>query len=643
MLRPARMKRVQLLILEKDEKRVTRALGRLKLLHLESARQAEATTLEDRPQHKNQQFAAQTLLARVTEMLTALEVEAEGPEASGEYLSPDEITEQLRPLELQVDSLRHSQNELQRQRTETSGMLADLEGFVGLGVPIERLDDFSFLHFAVGRLPSLSLGEVAEAIGDDVILLPRGTSGDAMRVVAVTSKKGRFALESELEKAGFVADHPAAEAEGLAEDLVEHGRRQLADIEMRWRAIDKVREELAEEHGPRLRLWRRTVENELRILEASSLFGYTDAACVIGGWVPVENVNRVTETVLAETDGRAVIELDDPQADAEPPSKFQHHPLIRPFTMLVSGYGFPGYREIEPTMFVAISFLIMFAFMFGDVGHGGTLLVIGLIMKWRGRKEKIRDVGVILSAAGVASMIMGLLYGSYFGIPHLVPPLWVEPIEDPMTMMLAAILGGTALMSVGLVFNIVNRLRHGDYVHGIFDRFGLVGAVMFWAALWLAVWALWRGPEDLPTGPVIWIMIIGIVMLFLREPLLVFMRRRQGHKAESMLEAVITAFVEIMEVFIGYLANTLSFLRLAAYALSHSALLLATMAMSDVLSQMGPGGRPLAVVMFIVGNLIIIALEGLVAGIQAIRLEWYEFFGKFYSGTGRAYRPFEAD
>lgn len=641
MFRPERMKRVQILILEKDEKNVARSLGRLRLIHLESARQTPAAALADRPEQKQQQLQTEALLARVDEMLAALDAPAEGPEASQEYLAPADIEQALRPLEVQIDSMRHSLDELQRRRDAAAGMVADLEGFVGLGIPVERLDDFSFLHFAVGRLPSLSLAEVTAAVGDDVILLPRDVRDGRVGVVAVTSKKGRFALESELEKAGFQSDRPSDDTVGLAEDIVQRGRDQLADIELRRRALDKVREELAERDAPRLRLWRRTLINELRILEARSNFGYTDAACVIGGWVPAAQVNAVTEQLLEITGGRAVVETEDPAGDAEPPSKFQHHPLLRPFTLLVSGYGFPNYREIEPTIFVAVSFLAMFAFMFGDVGHGAVLLLAGLLMHLRSRKERMRDVGVILIAAGTASLLMGIVYGSYFGFSF--KPIWGEPIHHPMEVMLVAVAGGSLLMSVGLVLNIVNRLRRRDFVYGIFDRFGLIGAVMFWAALWLAVWALWKGPDDLPVAPVIWIMTIGVVMLFLREPLLVFLRRRQGHKSESMLEAIITAFVEIMEVFIGYLANTLSFLRLAAYALSHTALLLATMEMTRVLAGLGPGGRPLSWMMFILGNLIVIVLEGLVAGIQAIRLEWYEFFGKFYSGDGRAYRPFEAD
>ena len=264
-------------------------------------------------------------------------------------------------MELQIDSMRHALDDLDRQRAKAGGMVADLESFVGLGVPIEQLDDFSFLHFAVGRLPTISLAEISSAVGDDVILLPRGVSDGKLRVVAVTSKKGRFALESELEKSGFQADHPGEEATGLAEDLVERGRAQLADIDIRRRAFDKVRQELAESQAPRLRVWRRTLQNEMRILEARAHFGYTDAACVIGGWVPAVQVNDVTERVLEVTEGRAVVEIEDPTGDVEPPSKFQHHPLIRPFSLLVSGYGFPNYREIEPTIFVAISFLAMFA------------------------------------------------------------------------------------------------------------------------------------------------------------------------------------------------------------------------------------------------------------------------------------------
>jgi V/A-type H+-transporting ATPase subunit I len=651
MLTPARMKRVNLFILEKDEPEVTRALGELKTIHLVPAAETDVP-LAPRPQQDRHVDEVRQLLLHVERLLTQLGLEAEGPEAALPHKTPAEIADRLHEIEVRADEASRLATRCETERTQLESMIRSIESFVGLGVPIERLNEFSFLHFAIGSMPETSLGELEAKVGENVVLLPRRSSGDRQRIVAVTSKKGRFALETALEHAGFQPEPPGESMTGLAEQLKADADRQIDRVEVQRDMAERTLKELAVECGPELRTYRRTLINELRIIEARVNFAYTETACYITGWVPADQVNQVTEVVLGKTGGRAAIEIYDPPPGSEPPSKFTTHPLLRPFAMLVAGYGFPKYREIEPTLFVAVTFLAMFGFMFGDVGHGLVLAVIGLLVRRKGRKEKTRDIGTIFLACGLASMIMGVVYGSYFGLTlentgqAWMRPLWQEPFgenSNPLMTLEVAVVGGAAMISIGLIFNIINRLRNGDFLHGIFDRVGLVGALMYWAVLWVALKALVFGPENLPVGPMLGIIAIGVVVLFIREPLLVFLKRRRGESAENLGEAIITACVEVMEVFIGYLANSLSFLRLAAYAFSHAALLLATFEMSRVLADLPTVGKPLAVVMFVVGNVIIIVLEGLVAAIQAVRLEYYEFFGKFFSGNGRAYRPFEVE
>ena len=650
MLMPALMKRVNLLILSKDESKVMRALGRLKLIHFEPTQGDILVPLQEKDGRGKPLERSRRLLMRIDEIMADFGVKADGPAEEGPHLTSGEISAKLRDIDATRREIRRQVDHLAADDTQLATMIRDLQAFTGLGIPMERLNDFSFLHFAVGNLPATSMAELNDRVGGNVVLLPHRGEDDAEQLVAVTSKKGRFALETELERVGFQPEAVGPERKGLADDLVHMAEERRATNNVQKDLAEKLRIERAQDFGPLLRAFRRTVANEIRIIEAQANFAYTEAACYINGWVPAAQVNDMTEAVLEATDGRVAIEVTDPAPDSEPPSKFRQGSLLRPFTMLVSGYGFPKYREIEPTLFVAITFMAMFGFMFGDVGQGAVLVAAGLLLKARARKEKVGDVGVILVACGLAAVAMGFVYGSYFGMSHetmswLPRAAWHEPVAGARTIetLEISVVGGAVLISLGLVFNIVNRVRRRDWAHGIFDKFGLVGALMYWAVLWLAVKALVFGTDDLPVTTVLWIMALGVGVLFIREPLLVFLKRRRGEQAESLAEAIITAFIEVMEVFISYLANSLSFLRLAAYAMSHFALLLATMEMSKVLRDMGPAGNVAAVIVFILGNAVIIVLEGMIAAIQAIRLEYYEFFGKFYSGTGRAYKPFEAE
>jgi len=642
MLTPAAMKRVNLFVLEKDEHRLLRALGRLKLLHLESARPGSHLPLRPKAGRDKQLETCRRLQRRIDDLLASLEAAADGPEAQVAYLSPPEIGEKLNQIEAAVNEFGQQLEKLEGERSQLEALARDLEPFVGLGIPLEQFKDFSFLHFAIGAMPASSLEEMASAVGDSVVLIPGRRDQKRRHLVAITSKKGRFALQTELEKAGFKTEAVAPEQRGLADDTVASARARLEALLAERRTIESQRRQKAESLGPLLRAYRRTVNNEIRLAEAQANFAYSDSACLITGWVPAQQVNEFSEAVLVETSGCAALEVLDPAPDSEPPSKLQESPWLRPFSLLVSSYGFPRYREIEPTLFVALSFLGMFAFMFGDVGQGAVLALGGLVIRLKAAKQTTRDVGVILIACGLAAMVMGVVYGSYFGC-KLFAPLWQEPLEDVMAILMFSLAVGSFMISLGLVVNIINRLRTRDFLHGIFDRAGLVGAVMYWAALWLAIQALVLKPEHLPLNQVIAIIAVGAVILFVREPLLVFLSRRKHGQAESVFEATVTAAIEVMDVFIIYLSNSLSFMRLAAYAVSHAALLLTTFQIAHMVRGVQGLGGPLAALVLVFGNVLIIALEGFIAGIQAIRLEYYEFFSKFFSGAGRAYQPFEAE
>jgi len=637
------MKRVNLFILAKDEQRVIRALGHLKLIHLEPADTERQAPLREKPDRQEQLEDGRHRMLRIDGLLGALGCDAEGPAVQTPYVPAGEIDTRLRDIEAALDEIRRQTERLDAEGKQLDAMARDLQAFVGLGIPLERINDFSFLHFAIGSLPGTSLAELSEQVGDSVILIPRPAEDQKVQhLVAITSKKGRFALETELERAGFQPEVIGPDRIGLADELIRQASDRGAAVEVQRELAERLRQEKAGQLGPLLRTYRRTVVNEQHIIEAEANFAYTDAACYITGWVPADRVDDMAECVLEATRGRVAMEIEEPPPESEPPSKFQQSPWLRPFSMLVAGYGFPRYREIEPTLFVAISFLLMFGFMFDDLGHGLVLVLAGIIMRLKARKEQTRDVGVLLIACGLSSSVVGALVGSVFGLSPWGHPL-PEPVHAIQDSMILAVVFGTVLISLGVVFNIVNRMRNRDFGRAVFHRFGLVGAVMYWAVLWLAVHRLVWPDSELPIGTVVGILVAGAVVLFMREPLLVFLNRHEPKKAESLLAATITAGVELMETFVGYLANSLSFMRLAAYAVAHGALLLATLQMMKTIENIELLGGPLKVLVFVFGNVVIILLEGLIAGIQAMRLEYYEFFGKFFSGEGRAYRPFEAD
>jgi V/A-type H+-transporting ATPase subunit I len=403
---------------------------------------------------------------------------------------------------------------------------------------------------------------------------------------------------------------------------------------------------LAVEAPPVLDRVERSVRVERRFLEAMQKTSRTRATAVLTGWAAADEAPAILRRLRSVSDGRCVVQVEgtDSVAEDDIPVRLRHRRLLRPFEMLVSAYGLPRYRDVEPTLFVALTYLLMFGMMFGDAGHGAVLAAAGLVALFVGRTRKVRDTGLLILFGGLSSVAFGVAYGSYFGIPALRPyGVWVDPLAgNPVRFLGCAIAIGVVMLSLGLTLNIVNRLRHGDVVGGVVDKYGVFGAVFYWAALALVAKGAALHSHQ-PMAPLlVFCLALPLAGWVMRGPLHRARGRLSGatQGSDGTLAAVLESVVEAFEEILGYLANTISFVRIAAYAMSHGALLVATYALAEEVRRIQPGGAAMGVLAILAGNAVAIVLEGLVAAVQALRLEYYEFFSKFQSGTGRRFEPF---
>ena len=311
-----------------------------------------------------------------------------------------------------------------------------------------------------------------------------------------------------------------------------------------------------------------------------------------------------------------------------------HSRLIRPFELLVSNYGFPGYREIEPTILVGATFLVMFGLMFGDIGQGAVLVVAGFVLAGSKLGPKFRDIGSIMVFAGFAAIGVGFLFGEFFGSESVVAPLWMHVMEgdNPLTLLVWCVALGIFMISLGLILNIINCFRQKDFIAGTINKNGLAGLTFYWGALWLGLrYVVWETP---PSGvEFVVLLLVPVLVIFFRVPILALLGKEPGE------EGWIESGMDIFEMLVSFLSNTVSFVRVAAFALAHTGLAMATYALADMASDL-PAGVVLAAVVIVLGNIVIIAFEGLVVSIQCLRLEYYEFFTKFFKGGGRPFSPF---
>lgn len=647
MFSAAPMMRLRAVVLLRDERAVLRGLGELGAVQIVRTPAGPDTAPLAPPDRAPERARCEALRVRMAELRRQLDLPPPPDVRSGiKILTLAEIEEALLLLEQQSRALTGRRDALQQQWGQVAALVGQMTAYRGVEIPFDELGESTFLHFAIGRLPAGKLDALREKTDENVLLLPLPGDADSQALVAVTSRKGRYALDTALEQSGFRRETLPVPAGRTPALIADEGRKEQERLAAELKEAQAGLSALSASAAPVLEEMERAVDVELRLLAAQESFPHTTATVLMTGWVPAAELPAVEEQLKRLTGGRCVIESTAPDdvPDGEIPVLLRHPRLLRPFELLTTGYGVPGYREVEPTLFVAITFVLMFGMMFGDLGHGAVLLLGGLAARLAGSARKLRDMGLLVMLAGASSMVFGWIYGSFFGLePFKKYALWRDPLDgDPLSLMRAAVGVGILIVSLGLVLNMINRFRRRDFAGGFLDRFGVAGALFYWGVLALLLKYAALKKHGLSNLALLLAVVLPLTVWVLKEPVLYALKSRRGQAGAPggrFFEVVMESCVEAFEAVLGYMANTISFVRLAAYAMSHAAILMATFVLAAEVKKTA-GGDAASVLVIIAGNLLAILLEGIIASVQALRLEYYEFFSKFFSGDGRAFMPF---
>ena len=352
--------------------------------------------------------------------------------------------------------------------------------------------------------------------------------------------------------------------------------------------------------------------------QASETLRRRGGLATVAGWVPRAQVGQLRELLQKDLGDRLVMDIRDPLPEETPlvPSATRHPRLLRPFAALVKTYGVPRYGEFDPTWLFALSFIAMFGMMFGDIGHGAVIAAAGVLLR-----RLLKSFVIFVVAIGLSSMLFGFLYGSLFGYEEVVHALWISPLSDPALMLRLALYWGIGFIILMLAIRIRNRLRERAYAEALMSGTGLAGALLYVGIIFAGAHWFRSGEFRL------------IDALTVTAPLAVILYYEWQHVSGPLVERIFIVFIEGFETLVNFIANTLSFLRVAAFSLNHVALAIAVFTLANML---GPTGHWITVVL---GNLFILVLEGAIVTIQVLRLEYYEGFSRFFSGDGREFRP----
>jgi len=365
---------------------------------------------------------------------------------------------------------------------------------------------------------------------------------------------------------------------------------------------------------------------------------------VVLGYVPSKEA-AAFEKSFAGLD-KVAVTLKDPGEEPRltVPVRLRNLAFVKPFEMFVDMYGLPSYQDLDPTPYVAFSYILLFGIMFGDLGQGLMVSLLGLFLY----KKKGMAIGGIMSRIGLSSMVFGFLYGSVFGFEELLIPVHqalfgrphlIQVMEGSYTnfLLLAAVGVGAVIIIISIGFNILLGLRRKDWERVFFSNNGLAGLVFYLAVLFAVVATMALGINVLTPLYIVPFFVVPLLLMFAKEPLGKICRGEKELFPEGVGGFVVENFFEMFEVLLSFVTNTMSFLRVGAFVLVHAGMMVVVFTLSNMVGGAG------SVIVIIVGNIFVAAMEGLIVGIQVLRLEFYEVFSRFFDGEGRPFLPAEVD
>lgn len=564
--------------------------------------------------------------------LVKLSEQSDLEDIESEYIS--EIEERLEQYNTEISSLN------EQQEACLAG-IQSLEHFKGLDVDVEEISECRFIKVRFGHMPKESYEKLNTIYKDNPYVFFYRCSEDERDywgtyfapIDRVDEIDGIFAFLY------FEPIHIPGAA-GTVDEAIDEYSRSIEIITSQIDKTDKGIRDYIEQEKEHLDL----TYSKLVYLEAiSSLRSYAvqnEKGFVLLGYVPDNGFTALKRKIIG-IDGVS-IEYEDIKRNAEianVPVKYKHrsklmHFLVEPYQFYVDMYGTPSYSDLDITAFVAITYTVLFGIMFGDLGQGFVLSVIGFLM-WKFKKM---GLGKILIPCGISSMFFGFMFGSVFGFEEMLDPVYeklgwagkpMAVMENINTVLLIAIAIGVGLMCVAMLLNIYACIKRRQFGEALFSQNGAAGLLMYLAGVNLAS-GFMNGPSPIPKSVCISVLIVCAFLLFIKEIPIGLIDRHPDWKPESISDFVLQNLFELLEYVLSYLSNTVSFLRVGAFVLVHAGMMMVVFSLA---------GEKENIFVIILGNILVIALEGLLTGIQALRLEYYEMFSRFFDGSGISFEP----
>lgn len=532
----------------------------------------------------------------------------------------------------QIEKIR---DDLQQMITENEATITQLEHMINSDLDFDQLFACKYLKVRVGRLPTVNLDKLQYYGAQEFLFKIFHKDAKTTYCGYITTKLKAPEIDNIFSSLYFERIHIPEFVHGTADEAL---------------AVLKEEDVTAKEYINKLNGRLQTLFDE-NINEFNQIYSVSkklNDTYDAQKYVVVFGKNSAIYGFAEEKDAQTIkddfeqlenvhVEIKPAMGDSRltPPTKLKNNWFSKPFGMFVEMYGVPSYTDFDPTTFVAISYTFLFGMMFGDVGQGIILSIVGyLAYKLKGMR--LGEIGIRI---GFASALFGILFGSVFGSEEILHPFFVPmDSKNTMTLLGAAIGIGVTLIIISIIMNIILNGKKKHYGEMCFSQNGLAGLV-FYVSILLLVVKMMLGvniPFIGSTASIILLIVVPVLLMFLKEPL----ERKMANESlfPSGFGGFFTeAFFELFDIMLTFIANTMSFLRVGGFVLSHAGMMMVVFTLAKMVNGGEIGFSIPCLLVLVIGNIFVMCLEGMIVGIQVLRLEFYEMFSRYYEGKGKPF------
>ncbi len=543
----------------------------------------------------------------------------------------DQQSARIDAFSARLSSLTEKISNIEKEISENEYSIKQLKPLIELDVEFDRLFSMQYVDVRFGKMPLTSYNNMIFFDSDTALsFVPLNSDKEYIWGIVLTPASQKAKADAMLSSLYFERIYISDKIHNTPQTSLQQLQAKNQQLKEQLSSLLKSRSDI-------------TTLNQSDLVKAYSKYSFLSKChdlrqfalrssneFYLSGWIPERALPKFKKYISDYYDINLIIEDPKEVRFETPPTRIRNPWGIRFFEMFTEMYGLPGYNELDPTFLVALTYTIFFGIMFGDVGQG-LVLMLGGILAWKLKKMKL---GRIIAVIGLSSAVCGLFYGSVFGNEELIPGFSVLHGSNTLFILLFAAGFGVVLIGVAMILNIINGIRQHDPHKFLFSPNGICGFVFFFGNIAAALLTLLTDIRLYSPIYIILTTVIPLLLVFLGTPLTKLLLRKEGAFRQKWGEYITENLFELFEVMLSFLSNVISYVRIGAFAVSHAGMMLVVTSMAAMLG----GAGEIAVLIF--GNIFVICLEGLIVGIQCLRLQFYEFFSRFYAGDGQPFKPF---